>query len=152
MRTFIFMADNNQALKKAGLKVTLPRVKILELLQQPETQHVSAEDLYKLLIDQGEEIGLATVYRVLNQFDDAGIVTRHHFEGGKSVFELATQEHHDHLVCLDCGKVIEFHDEIIEQRQRDIASQYNIKLTNHSLYLYGHCTNEQCNHNDEEHH
>ncbi|WP_445399238.1 ferric iron uptake transcriptional regulator [Zobellella sp. An-6] len=146
------MADNNQALKKAGLKVTLPRVKILELLQQPETQHVSAEDLYKLLIDQGEEIGLATVYRVLNQFDDAGIVTRHHFEGGKSVFELATQEHHDHLVCLDCGKVIEFHDEIIEQRQRDIASQYNIKLTNHSLYLYGHCTNEQCNHNDEEHH
>jgi Fur family ferric uptake transcriptional regulator len=149
MRTFIFMADNNQALKKAGLKVTLPRVKILELLQQPETQHVSAEDLYKLLIDQGEEIGLATVYRVLNQFDDAGIVTRHHFEGGKSVFELATQEHHDHLVCLDCGKVIEFHDEIIEQRQRDIASQYNIKLTNHSLYLYGHCTNEQCNHNDD---
>ncbi|MBL1377941.1 ferric iron uptake transcriptional regulator [Zobellella iuensis] len=143
------MADNNQALKKAGLKVTLPRVKILELLQQPETQHVSAEDLYKLLIDQGEEIGLATVYRVLNQFDDAGIVTRHHFEGGKSVFELATQEHHDHLVCLDCGKVIEFHDEIIEQRQRDIASQYNIKLTNHSLYLYGHCTNDACNHNDE---
>ncbi|WP_375058050.1 ferric iron uptake transcriptional regulator [Zobellella sp. DQSA1] len=143
------MADNNQALKKAGLKVTLPRVKILELLQQPETQHVSAEDLYKLLIDQGEEIGLATVYRVLNQFDDAGIVTRHHFEGGKSVFELATQEHHDHLVCLDCGKVIEFHDEIIEQRQRDIASQYNIKLTNHSLYLYGHCTNDECNHNDE---
>lgn len=152
MRTFIFMADNNQALKKAGLKVTLPRVKILELLQQPETQHVSAEDLYKLLIDQGEEIGLATVYRVLNQFDDAGIVTRHHFEGGKSVFELATQEHHDHLVCLDCGKVIEFHDEIIEQRQRDIASQYNIKLTNHSLYLYGHCTNEQCEHNDSDHH
>ncbi|PSJ48239.1 ferric iron uptake transcriptional regulator [Zobellella endophytica] len=146
------MADNNQALKKAGLKVTLPRVKILELLQQPETQHVSAEDLYKLLIDQGEEIGLATVYRVLNQFDDAGIVTRHHFEGGKSVFELATQEHHDHLVCLDCGKVIEFHDEIIEQRQRDIASQYNIKLTNHSLYLYGHCTNEQCEHNDSDHH
>ncbi|NHI00557.1 MULTISPECIES: ferric iron uptake transcriptional regulator [Oceanimonas] len=143
------MADNNQALKKAGLKVTLPRVKILELLQQPETQHVSAEELYKLLIDQGEEIGLATVYRVLNQFDDAGIVTRHHFEGGKSVFELATQEHHDHLVCLDCGKVIEFHDEVIEQRQRDIAGQFNIKLTNHSLYLYGHCTNDECDHNDE---
>ncbi|WP_107851777.1 ferric iron uptake transcriptional regulator [Oceanimonas marisflavi] len=143
------MADNNQALKKAGLKVTLPRVKILELLQQPETQHVSAEELYKLLIDQGEEIGLATVYRVLNQFDDAGIVTRHHFEGGKSVFELATQEHHDHLVCLDCGKVIEFHDEVIEQRQRDIATQFNIKLTNHSLYLYGHCNNDQCDHNDE---
>ncbi len=143
------MADNNQALKKAGLKVTLPRIKILELLQQPETQHVSAEELYKLLIDQGEEIGLATVYRVLNQFDDAGIVTRHHFEGGKSVFELATQEHHDHLVCLDCGKVIEFHDEVIEERQRVIAGQFNIKLTNHSLYLYGHCNNDECNHNDE---
>ncbi len=149
MRNIILMADNNQALKKAGLKVTLPRVKILELLQQPETQHVSAEDLYKLLIDQGEEIGLATVYRVLNQFDDAGIVARHHFEGGKSVFELASQEHHDHLVCLDCGKVIEFHDEIIEQRQRDISAQYNIKLTNHSLYLYGHCLNDNCSHNDE---
>lgn len=143
------MADNNQALKKAGLKVTLPRIKILELLQQPDTQHVSAEELYKLLIDQGEEIGLATVYRVLNQFDDAGIVTRHHFEGGKSVFELATQEHHDHLVCLDCGKVIEFHDEVIEERQRVIASEFNIKLTNHSLYLYGHCTNDDCQHNDE---
>ncbi|MCC4265578.1 ferric iron uptake transcriptional regulator [Oceanimonas baumannii] len=143
------MADNNQALKKAGLKVTLPRIKILELLQQPDTQHVSAEELYKLLIDQGEEIGLATVYRVLNQFDDAGIVTRHHFEGGKSVFELATQEHHDHLVCLDCGKVIEFHDEVIEERQRVIAGQFNIKLTNHSLYLYGHCTNDGCQHNDE---
>ena len=143
------MADNNQALKKAGLKVTLPRIKILELLQQPDTQHVSAEELYKLLIDQGEEIGLATVYRVLNQFDDAGIVTRHHFEGGKSVFELATQEHHDHLVCLDCGKVIEFHDEVIEERQRVIAGQFNIKLTNHSLYLYGHCNNDQCDHNDD---
>ncbi|MGL5178986.1 MAG: ferric iron uptake transcriptional regulator, partial [Aeromonas veronii] len=123
------MADNNQALKKAGLKITLPRVKILEILQQPDGQHTSAEDLYKRLIDLGEEIGLATVYRVLNQFDDAGIVTRHHFEGGKSVFELATQEHHDHLVCLDCGKVIEFSDEVIEQRQREIAKKFNIRLT-----------------------
>ncbi|MGY3883985.1 ferric iron uptake transcriptional regulator [Aeromonas aquatica] len=140
------MADHNQALKKAGLKITLPRVKILEILQQPDSQHTSAEDLYKRLIDQGEEIGLATVYRVLNQFDDAGIVTRHHFEGGKSVFELATQEHHDHLVCLDCGKVIEFSDEVIEQRQRDIAKVHNIRLTNHSLYLYGHCANGDCKH------
>ncbi|MGR5488473.1 ferric iron uptake transcriptional regulator FcrX, partial [Vibrio alfacsensis] len=97
------MSDNNKALKDAGLKVTLPRLKILEVLQKPEYQHISAEDLYKKLIDLGEEIGLATVYRVLNQFDDAGIVTRHHFEGGKSVFELSTQHHHDHLVCLDCG-------------------------------------------------
>ncbi|MFM2479750.1 ferric iron uptake transcriptional regulator [Celerinatantimonas sp. YJH-8] len=138
------MPDNNQALKKAGLKVTLPRIKILDLMQQPESAHISAEELYKKLIDQGEEIGLATVYRVLNQFDDAGIVTRHHFEGGKSVFELNSQHHHDHLVCLDCGKVIEFRDEIIEERQRAIAEQYHIKLTNHSLYLYGNCTDESC--------
>ncbi|MGY5449436.1 ferric iron uptake transcriptional regulator [Agarivorans sp. MS3-6] len=138
------MSDNNQALKKAGLKVTLPRMKILELLQTPNNQHISAEDLYKLLIEQGEEIGLATVYRVLNQFDDAGIVTRHHFEGGKSVFELNSQHHHDHLVCLDCGKVIEFNDETIEQKQKDIAARNNIKLTNHSLYLYGTCVKEQC--------
>ncbi|MEE1672334.1 ferric iron uptake transcriptional regulator [Agarivorans aestuarii] len=138
------MSDNNLALKKAGLKVTLPRMKILELLQTPNNQHISAEDLYKLLIDQGEEIGLATVYRVLNQFDDAGIVTRHHFEGGKSVFELNSQHHHDHLVCLDCGKVIEFNDDMIEQRQKDIAVENNIKLTNHSLYLYGNCTKADC--------
>ncbi|TKB48257.1 ferric iron uptake transcriptional regulator [Ferrimonas sediminicola] len=140
------MTDENQALKKAGLKVTLPRVKILELLQHPGNQHISAEDLYKLLLDQGEEIGLATVYRVLNQFDDAGIVTRHHFESGKAVFELATQHHHDHLVCLDCGKVVEFSDEMIEQRQHEIAQKHNIKLTNHSLYLYGVSTDGKCNH------
>jgi Fur family ferric uptake transcriptional regulator len=100
--------------------------------------------LYKKLIDLGEEIGLATVYRVLNQFDDAGIVTRHHFEGGKSVFELSTQHHHDHLVCLDCGEVIEFSDDLIETRQKEIASKYNIELTNHSLYLYGKCIGGAC--------
>jgi Fur family ferric uptake transcriptional regulator len=138
------MTEENHALKKAGLKVTLPRVKILELLQHPDNQHISAEDLYKKLIEQGEEIGLATVYRVLNQFDDAGIVTRHHFEGGKSVFELASAAHHDHLVCLDCGEVVEFLDETIEQRQKEIAKSNNISLTNHSLYLYGHCTLENC--------
>lgn len=138
------MSDNNKALKEAGLKITLPRLKILELLQQPDCQHISAEDLYKKLLDIGEEIGLATVYRVLNQFDDAGIVTRHHFEGGKSVFELATQQHHDHLVCLDCGKVIEFRDDTIELRQKEIANKYNVRLTNHSLYLYGHCLNGDC--------
>jgi Fur family transcriptional regulator, ferric uptake regulator len=143
------MTDENQALKKAGLKITLPRVKILELIQQPENQHISAEDLYKKLLDSGEEIGLATVYRVLNQFDDAGIITRHHFESGKAVFELSSQHHHDHLVCLNCGKVIEFSDEVIERRQLEIAARHNIKLTNHSLYLYGHCTNDECNHNDE---
>ncbi|NKF51640.1 ferric iron uptake transcriptional regulator [Shewanella sp. WXL01] len=143
------MTDGNQALKKAGLKVTLPRVKILELMQAPENQHISAEDLYKKLLDMGEEIGLATVYRVLNQFDDAGILNRHHFESGKAVFEMSTQKHHDHLVCLNCDKVIEFSDDIIEQRQEEIAMRHNIKLTHHSLYLYGHCTNDTCDHNDD---
>ncbi|PHM70723.1 ferric iron uptake transcriptional regulator [Xenorhabdus kozodoii] len=138
------MTDNNKALKNAGLKVTLPRLKILEVLQDPECHHVSAEDLYKKLIDIGEEIGLATVYRVLNQFDDAGIVTRHNFEGGKSVFELTQQHHHDHLICLDCGKVIEFNDEFIEERQKIISERYGIKLSNHSLYLYGHCAAGDC--------
>jgi Fur family ferric uptake transcriptional regulator len=133
------MADQNEELKRAGLKITLPRIKILTILQQPNNQHISAEDVYKILLEQQEEIGLATVYRVLNQFDDAGIVTRHHFEGGKSVFELTQKKHHDHLVCLKCGKVVEFEDDIIEQRQSDIAKSHNITLTNHSLYLYGEC-------------
>ena len=143
------MTDGNQALKKAGLKVTLPRVKILELMQEPQCQHISAEDLYKRLLEIGEEIGLATVYRVLNQFDDAGIVTRHHFESGKAVFELSTQHHHDHLVCLSCGKVIEFTDELIESRQIEIAKKHNIQLTNHSLYLYGRSMHDECNHADD---
>ena len=138
------MTSNNQQLKDAGLKVTSPRIKILEYLKTPECQHISAEELYKKLLDQGEEIGLATVYRVLNQFDDAGIVTRHHFEGGKSVFELAHQEHHDHLVCLDYGRVIEFPDGVIELRQREIAERHGLSLTHHSLYLYGHCDSPEC--------
>lgn len=138
------MTDHNQQLKDAGLKITSPRIKILEYLRRPDCQHISAEDLYKLLLDNGEEIGLATVYRVLNQFDDAGIVTRHHFEGGKSVFELAQQHHHDHLVCLDCGKVIEFSDESIERRQQEIAAEHGMTLTHHSLYLYGHCNDGSC--------
>ena len=137
------MSDQNTELKKAGLKVTLPRIKILEILQQPENQHISAEDLYKLLLDMGEEIGLATVYRVLNQFDDAGIVNRHHFEGGKSVFELSQKKHHDHLVCLKCGKVVEFIDHTIEERQERVAEEQGMRLTNHSLYLYGYCLDEE---------
>jgi Fur family ferric uptake transcriptional regulator len=141
-REFIYMADQNEELKRAGLKITLPRIKILTILQEPKNQHISAEDVYKLLLVQNEEIGLATVYRVLNQFDDAGIVTRHHFEGGKSVFELAHKKHHDHLVCLKCGKVVEFEDDVIEQRQSDIAKSHKIRLTNHSLYLYGECEDE----------
>ena len=141
--------DQNQELKKAGLKVPLPRLKILEILQLPENQHISAEDVYKILLDQGEDIGLATVYRVLNQFDDAGILNRHHFEGGKSVFEISNKKHHDHIVCLDCGRVIEFEDEVIEERQNEIASVHNIHLTNHSLYLYGKCIKPQCEHKED---
>ena len=140
------MSLENEALKEAGLKVTSPRVKILRLLQLPENQHLSAEDLYKKLLSQGDEVGVATVYRVLNQFDDAGIVTRHHFEGGKSVFELAHQDHHDHLVCLKCGKVIEFNDDLIEEQQKLISAKYGIKLTHHSLYLYGEPVDGECNH------
>lgn len=139
------MPDQNEELKRAGLKITLPRVKILSILQDPANQHISAEDVYKILLEQHEEIGLATVYRVLNQFDDAGIVSRHHFEGGKSVFELSQKKHHDHLVCLKCGKVVEFEDDLIEQRQLDISKEHNIKLTNHSLYLYGECNDvDEC--------
>jgi Fur family ferric uptake transcriptional regulator len=139
--------DNNKELKKAGLKVTLPRIKILEILQDPKNQHISAEDVYKLLIDVGEEIGLATVYRVLNQFDDAGLLNRHHFEGGKSVFEISQKGHHDHLVCLTCGKVVEFEDDTIEERQEAVAKSNNMKLVNHSLYLYGECNKENCESN-----
>ena len=137
------MPEQNEELKRAGLKITLPRIKILAILQNPNNQHISAEDVYKILLEQNEEIGLATVYRVLNQFDDAGIVTRHHFEGGKSVFELSQKKHHDHLVCLNCGKVVEFEDDVIEQRQEDVAKLHKIKLTNHSLYLYGECEEEE---------
>src|SRR5690554_5003850 len=125
--------------KKAGLKVTSPRIKVLQIHKNPANQHVSAEDVYKILLEKNEEIGLATVYRVLNQFDDAGIVSRHHFEGGRSVFELRSNDHHDHLVCLTCGHVFEFEDEVIEERQLQVAEANNITLTNHSLYLYGEC-------------
>jgi Fur family ferric uptake transcriptional regulator len=141
--------DQNKELKKAGLKVTLPRLKILEILQDPNNQHISAEDVYKLLLDMGEEIGLATVYRVLNQFDDAGILNRHHFEGGKSVFEISHKDHHDHLVCLKCGKVIEFEDNLIEERQIEVAKANNMTLTHHSLYLYGECKDGTCLEDDD---
>lgn len=138
------MINNNLALKNAGLKITFPRLKILELLQDPNYQHISAEDLYKKLLEMGEEIGLATVYRVLNQFAESGIVIRHNFEGGKAVFELSHQHHHDHLICLDCGEIFEFCDETIERRQKEIATKHGISLTNHSLYIYGHCGVNNC--------
>ncbi len=137
--------ENIKLLKKAGLKITEPRLTILALMQEHKMQHFSAEDVYKILLEKGEEIGLATVYRVLNQFDEAKILTRHNFEGNKSVFELAPIEHHDHIICVDCGKVFEFNDEVIEKRQREISQQHGIKLENHSLYLYGKCSDiEKC--------
>jgi Fur family ferric uptake transcriptional regulator len=130
----------SQDLRKAGLKVTLPRVKILEILESNKTnRHMSAEDVYKALLVEGEDIGLATVYRVLTQFEAAGLVTRHHFEGGHSVFELNEGSHHDHIVCVKCGRVDEFIDETIEQRQREIARKAGYEITDHSLYIYGIC-------------
>ncbi len=128
-------------LKKAGLKVTLPRMKILDLLESSTLRHQSAEDVYKALLEQNEEIGLATVYRVLTQFESAGLVTRHHFEGGQAVFELSQGGHHDHLVCVSCGRVVEFIDEVIEQHQNQIALKNNFEITEHSLIIYGRCQN-----------
>jgi Fur family ferric uptake transcriptional regulator len=132
------MAEQNQELRKAGLKVTLPRVKILQILESSEagSQHLSAEDVYGALRDAGEEVGLATVYRVLTQFESAGLVIRHNFETGHSVFELARGEHHDHMVCVASGDVVEFHDPMIEQRQREIADEHGYELVDHSLVLY----------------
>lgn len=126
-------------LKKAGLKVTLPRMKILDLMESSTVRHQSAEDIYQSLRDEGEEVGLATVYRVLTQFEAAGLVTRHHFEGGQAVFELNREGHHDHIVCVGCGKVEEFVDEIIETQQNKIAEDKGYLITDHSLILYGKC-------------
>ena len=114
-------------------------MKILDLMEAAEIRHHSAEDIYKALLKQGEEIGLATVYRVLTQFEGAGLVTRHHFEGGQAIFELNYGEHHDHLVCVCCGKVVEFVDEVIEQHQDKIAKDNDFTITEHSLIIYGHC-------------
>ena len=133
------MSTENQELRKAGLKVTLPRVKILQILESSENKHLSAEDVYKALIEADEDVGLATVYRVLTQFESAGLVMRHHFEGGHSVFELTSVDHHDHIVCNKCGRVEEFFDEIIETQQDKIAEKYGFKITDHSMYLYGVC-------------
>lgn len=130
---------NNQDIRKAGLKVTLPRMKILQVLEKEKRHHLSAEDIYRKLIDLEEDVGLATVYRVLTQFEQAGIITRHNFEGGHSVFELRQGEHHDHLVCVKCGRVEEFIDEVIEQRQSIIAENAGYKMTDHSLNIYGLC-------------
>lgn len=130
---------DNTDLKKAGLKVTLPRVKILEILASADVRHVTAEDVYKLLLESGEDVGLATVYRVLTQFEAAGLVTRHHFEGGRSVFELDEGRHHDHIVCVKCGKIEEFYDAVIEKRQEEVAKQHGFTISDHAMYLYGEC-------------
>jgi Fur family ferric uptake transcriptional regulator len=131
-------------LREAGLKVTTPRMKILEILAGSQPRHMSAEDVYRRLLESNEDIGLATVYRVLTQFESAGLVTRHRFEGGSAVFELNEGEHHDHIVCIDCGHVEEFTDEEIETRQKAVAARHGFTLADHSLTLHGHCVRENC--------
>ena len=133
------MSQSNQELKKAGLKMTLPRVKILELLEASADRHLSADDVYRALLDQGEDVGLATVYRVLTQFEAAGMVERHTFDNNVSVFEIASEDHHDHLVCQGCGIVVEFHNELIESEQKAVAKNHGFELTEHALVLYGLC-------------
>jgi Fur family ferric uptake transcriptional regulator len=128
--------EQRKELRKAGLKVTLPRLKILEIFERSKLRHLSAEDMYKELLDSGEDIGLATVYRVLTQFESAGLVTRHNFEGGHSVFELDDGEHHDHMVCVESGEVIEFFNEDIEALQRAMAKEHGFELLDHNLVLY----------------
>jgi len=128
--------QNDIDLRKAGLKVTIPRIKILHILEESENEHYSAEEVYKILLDANEDVGLATVYRVLTQFESAGLVIRHNFEGGHAVFELNRGEHHDHMVCVDDGSIIEFQNEEIERLQEQIAEQHGYELTDHSLVLY----------------
>ncbi len=126
-------------LRNAGLKVTLPRLKILEMLEHSPTRHMSAEDIYRQFLDGQDDIGLATVYRVLTQFESAGLVRRHHFEGGHAVFELERGNHHDHMVCIKCGLVVEFQDDVIEKRQHEKAKELGFSLREHSLIMYGEC-------------
>ena len=126
-------------LKRAGLKATLPRLKILNILEDAKVRHMGAEDVYKALLEMGEEVGLATVYRVLTQFETAGLVIRHNFEGGRSVFEINQGGHHDHVVCVECGRVLEFYDPTIEERQRRVAEKIGFAVDSHSLYMYGTC-------------
>ncbi|MDP1912236.1 MAG: ferric iron uptake transcriptional regulator [Brevundimonas sp.] len=133
-------------LKSSGLKATLPRIKILEIFQHAERRHMTAEDVYKALLTEGADIGLATVYRVLMQFEQAGLLSRSNFESGKAVFELNAGQHHDHLVCLDCGRVEEFFDAEIEQRQRAVATARGFELQEHSLALYARCSKPDCEH------
>ena len=133
-------------LKSSGLKATLPRLKILEVFQNSTQRHMTAEDVFKVLLADGSDVGLATVYRVLMQFEQAGILSRNHFEAGKAVFELNEGKHHNHLVCLDCGRVEEFFDAEIEKRQKSIAATRGFELQDHALSLYAYCTKKNCPH------
>lgn len=138
------MTNNSPDLKASGLKATLPRLKILEIFQNSKVRHLSAEDVYKILLTENMDVGLATVYRVLTQFEQAGLLHRNHFESGKAIFELNEGSHHDHLVCLDCGKVEEFYDEHIEKRQHTIAKERGFTIAEHSLAIYGNCSKANC--------
>ncbi len=140
------MTNNPSELKASGLKATLPRLKILDIFHSSSVRHLSAEDVYKILLAENLDVGLATVYRVLTQFEQAGLLSRNHFETGKAVFELNEGSHHDHLVCLDCGRVEEFYDEEIEKRQQKIAMERGFEIADHALALYGHCTKTDCPH------
>ena len=138
------MSDNSKNLKSIGLKATYPRLKILEVFQASKQRHMTAEDVFRVLLDDRSDIGLATVYRVLMQFEQAGLLTRSNFESGKAVFELNEGQHHDHLVCLSCGRVEEFFDPEIERRQNKIAEERGFAIRDHALYLYADCTRENC--------
>lgn len=140
------MTTHADELKSSGLKATLPRIKILEVFQHAQRRHMTAEDVFKALLTDGADVGLATVYRVLMQFEQAGLLTRSNFESGKSVFELNEGQHHDHLVCLSCGRVEEFYDAEIEQRQRVVAEMRGFEIHEHSLSLYARCTKPNCEH------
>lgn len=142
--------NNSENLKSIGLKATFPRLKILELFENTEVRHLTAEDVYRLLIGEGMDIGLATVYRVLTQFEQAGLLERHHFESGKAVFELNAGHHHDHLVCLNCGQVEEFYDAEIERRQAKIAKDRGFAIQEHALYLYAECLKPECPHRSKD--
>ncbi len=142
--TLLFAMTDSKDLRNTGLKATLPRLKVLELFQNSTERHMTAEDVFKILLNENADIGLATVYRVLTQFEQAGLLVRHHFESGKAVFELNEGSHHDHLVCLQCGKVEEFYDPEIEKRQIKIAKDRGFDIHDHSLYLYADCTKVKC--------
>jgi Fur family ferric uptake transcriptional regulator len=137
---------NIDELKSTGLKATLPRLKILEIFQQGGQRHMTAENVFRVLLEERSDIGLATVYRVLTQFEQAGILSRSHFESGKAVYELNEGQHHDHLVCLDCGRVEEFYDAEIEKRQNDVATTKGFVIADHALSLYAHCMRANCTH------